>query len=112
MTTKEKKEPKPKVRKIAPAGKKKQPEQLAFDDPQWKEFMQTELGKAADEFAKKSKEIEALEEERATVGDKVLIEMKKQGKTFLRPQIDGVFYDFEIKKTEAKEKLSFKRATA
>lgn len=92
-------------------GKGKVPEQLAFDDPGFKEFMKTNLGIAVSDYAKQKKEIEAGEEKLATIGDKVITEMKLQGKTYIRPQIDGVFYDFEIKKTE-KEKLFFKRANA
>lgn len=92
---------------VAP-GAQKAMEQTEFDQPKWKEFLQTELGKTVSDYVKMKKELEGAKESVQLAADKVAIEMAKAGKTYLQPQIDGVFYEFEISRTQAK--LKFKRA--
>lgn len=93
-------------------GKGKSVEQLSFDDPQWEAFMKTNLGQSVADYHKQKLEIETAEENLATLDDKVRTEMKKVGKMHLKVQLDGVFYEFQIKIREAKETLVFKRANA
>lgn len=89
-------------RQIAPL------EQKEFPQDEWKEFLQTELGKAVSKYVEEKKAMEKAKEAVELAADKVAIEMGKAGKSYLQPQIDGVFYEFEISRTQAK--LKFKRA--
>lgn len=89
-------------------GKQAPLSQTEFPQDEWKEFLQTELGKAVDAYVGNKKHVEKSKEALELSADKVAIEMQKAGKTYLQPQIDGVFYEFEISRTQAK--LKFKRA--
>jgi hypothetical protein len=82
--------------------------QQEFKQGDWEKFLETELGKAIAEFTEIKTDIEYKKDKLKDVADKVLIEMQKNGQDYLRPQINGVFYEFEI--TSGAEKLKFKLA--
>ena len=88
------------------AKKQKKGKQLEFKQDGWDKFLKTNLGMAMDTYVKlrqvKQENDAALE--KAT--DLVSIEMKKIGKTYICPQINGLFYEFELKL--ASEKLKVK----
>lgn len=88
--------------------KQKQSEQMEFTDAAWEKFFKTELGKALNEYVETKRIIEGALEKLEMEKDKVAIEMKKAGKLYIKPQIDGVFYEFELLRSA--EKLKFKRA--
>ena len=90
-----------------PNRKKKVAEQMEFDNHEWKKFLTTPLGTALSAFVATKQSMEDAKGDLDQKNDLVMIEMKKAGKDFIKPQIDGVFYEFSLDK---QEKLKFKRS--
>ena len=93
-----------------PAKKGKVAEQPEFDgiDGEWKRFLLTDLGVALNAYVLIRKSIEEATAKLTDAADKVVLEMRKASKDYIKPQIDGVFYEFEISKIQPK--LKFKRS--
>ena len=75
--------------------------------PGMEETYNDELSKAVHNLKKVSAGVKEAKDKLETAKDLVVIEMKKIGKDFLGIQLDGEFWEVEVKR--AKEKLYFAR---
>ena len=76
--------------------------------PGTEEAFNDELSKALHELRHCHEVFQQSKEDLDNQKEKVVIEMKKSGKDYLRIQLGGQFWEAEVKRTE--EKLSFKKS--